>query len=135
VQFFVGSAQRVLTQGSVAVGSGSSTPTQPASAGITLFGTVTDASTGGMISGAYVFVLVSGVNYDSWAAANYPDNQILLVTKTDSNGNYRMPSTFQRNLPFTIVISAKGYYDKYGDNLVWNDSDAAEYRLDAQLNK
>jgi len=58
-----------------------------------------------------------------------------MYTKTDSNGNYRMPSTLPRNTSYTIVISAKGYYDKYGDNLVWTDTDASEYRLDAQLNK
>jgi len=40
-----------------------------------------------------------------------------------------------RNAPYTIVISVKGYYDKYGDNLVWSDTDASEYRLDAQMNK
>jgi S1-C subfamily serine protease len=136
VQFFVGEDARVLTQGTVTVGSGTSNvPTQPPSNGISLFGTVTDAATGNPVANAYVFVLVSGVNYDSWAAANYPDTQILMMTKTDANGNYRMPSTFQRNLPFTIVISAKGYYDKYGDNLVWTDTDASDYRIDAQLNK
>ncbi len=136
VQFFVGADQRVLTQGSVVVGTGTSAPpTQPSASGITLIGTVTDSSTGNPVANAYVFVLVSGVNYDSWAAANYPDNQILMTTKTDANGNYRMPLTFPRNLPFTIVISAKGYYDKYGDNLIWTDSDASEYRIDAELNK
>ena len=96
---------------------------------------MTDSSTGNPVANAYVFVLVSGVNYDSWAAANYPDSQILMMTKTDANGNYRMPSTFPRNLPFTIVISAKGYYDKYGDALTWTDTDASDYRIDAQLNK
>lgn len=135
VQFFVGNEQNVLTQGSVVVGSGVTTPTQPTAGGITLFGTVTDSSTGKVVANAYVFVLVSGVNYDSWAAANYPDGQILMMTKTDANGNYRMPLTFPRNTPFTIVISAKGYYDKYGDNLIWSDTDDAEYRIDAQLNK
>ena len=136
VQFFVGEDMRVLTQASVMVGTGSAPiPNPPTTGGISLFGTVTDSSSGNPVSGAYVFVLVSGVNYDSWAAANYPDNQILMVTKTDANGNYRMPSTFPRNQPFTIVISAKGFYDKYGDNLVWTDTDASEYRIDAQLNK
>ena len=136
VRFFVGADQRVLTQGNVVVGSGVSTvPTQPSANGITLIGTVTDSSTAKPVANAYVFILVSGVNYDSWAAANYPDAQILMMTKTDSNGNYRMPSTFPRNQPFTVVISAKGYYDKYGDNLVWSDTDASEYRIDAQLNK
>lgn len=136
VQFFVGEEMRVLTQGSVVVGSGTSTvPTQPSAGGISLFGTVTDSSTGNPVANAYVFVLVSGVNYDSWAAENYPDSKILMMTKTDANGNYRMPSTFPRNMPFTIVISAKGYYDKFGDNLVWTDTDASDYRIDAQLNK
>jgi serine protease Do len=134
-QFFVG-ADRVLTQGNVVVGTGSpSVPTQPSANGITLIGTVTDSSTGKPIANAYVFVLVSGVTYDSWAAANYPDNQILMTTKTDANGNYRMPSTLPRNTYYTIVISAKGYYDKYGDNLTWTDADASEYRIDAQMNK
>jgi serine protease Do len=136
VRFFVGADQRVLTQGNVVVGTGTSNvPTQPSSNGITLIGTVTDSSTGKPISNAYVFVLVSGVNYDSWAAADYPDSKILMTTKTDANGNYRMPSPFPRNQSFTIVISAKGYYDKYGDNLIWTDADASEYRIDAQLNK
>jgi S1-C subfamily serine protease len=137
VQFFVGAEQRVLTQGSVVVGSGTTPPpTQPPStSGISLYGTVTDSSTGRPVADAYVFVLMSGVNYDSWAAANYPDSQILMMTKTDANGNYRMPLTFPRNMPFTIVISARGYYDKYGDNLVWSDSDPSDYRIDAQLNK
>lgn len=136
VQFFVGEDGRVLTQGNVVVGSGSSpVPTQPSANNISLFGTVTDSSTGKPVANAYVFVLVSGVNYDSWAAANYPDTQILMVTQTDANGNYRMPSTIPRNLPFTVVISAKGYYDKYGDNLIWTDTDASDYRIDAQLNK
>ena len=135
-QFFVGADQRILTQGNVVVGTGTSVPTPPPSAsGITLIGTVTDSSTGNPIANAYVFVLVSGVNYDSWAAANYPDAQILMATKTDANGNYRMPSSLPRNAPYTIVISVKGYYDKYGDNLVWTDTDASEYRLDAQMNK
>ncbi len=136
VQFHVGTEKRVLTQASVVVGSGASpTPIPPAASGITLFGTVTDASTGKPVANAYVFVLVSGVNYNSWAAANYPDSQILMFTKTDANGNYRMPYAFPRNAPYTVVVSARGYYDKFGDNLVWKDSDPSEYRIDAQLNK
>lgn len=136
VQFHVGAEKRVLTQGSVTVGSGTPpTPVPPAASGITLFGTVTDSSSGKPVVNAYVFILVSGVNYASWAAANYPDNQILMYTKTDANGNYRMPMAIPRNTPFTVVISARGYYDKYGDNLMWKDSDPLEYRIDAQLNR
>lgn len=136
VRFFVGAEQRVLTEGNISVGKGSSgLPPQPGTGGITLIGTVTDSSTGNPVADAYVFILVSGVTYDSWSSQNYPENQILIMTRTDANGNYRMPSTFLRNMPYTIVISAKGYYDKYGDNLVWNDTDPSEYRIDAELNR
>ena len=136
VQFFVGDQQRVLTQGSVVVGKGTTVvPNPPAANGITLIGTVTDASTGSPLANAYVFILTSGVTYDFWASQNYPENQILMSTRTDSNGRYRMPTTFLRNVPYTIVISIKGYYDKYGDNLVWTDTDSSEYTIDAQMNK
>jgi len=71
VQFYVGSDQRVLTQGSVVIGTGASAnPNPPASNGITLIGTVTDSSTGSPVADAYVFVLVSGVTYDTWAGQN-----------------------------------------------------------------
>ena len=136
VQFFVGDSQRMLTQGSVVVGKGTTVnPNPPVANGITLIGTVTDSSTGNPIANASVFILVSGVDYNSWANQNYPQSQILMSTTTDSNGNYRMPSTFPRNAPYTVVVVAKGYYDKYGDNLVWFDTDPSEYRIDSQMNK
>jgi hypothetical protein len=140
VEFFVGdlSNPRILTAGSVIVGNGASAPTEvPAdtSGGVTLFGTVIDAATGQPIVDAYVFVLAPGITYDFWASFNYPNDNIFMQTRTDANGNYRMPSAINRWIPYTIVITATGYYDKYGDSLVWYDTDPSEYRLDAEMNQ
>ncbi len=131
----MGEDQRVLTEGSVVVGSGRSTSEPPVTDGITLIGTVTDSATGKPLANAYVFILVSGVTYDKWAAQDYPESQILMYTTTDANGNYQMPSQLPRDTPFTVVISIQGYYDKYGDNLVWYDTDPSPYRIDAEMNR
>jgi S1-C subfamily serine protease len=136
VKFYVGDKQNILTQGDVVVGKGTLAPqpTQTAD-GITLIGTVTDSATGNPLQDVYVYVLTSGVTYDQWASQNYPDSMVLMSTRTDANGNYRMPSTIPRNAPYTIVFSIQGYLDKYGDNLVWFDTDLSEYRMDAQMNQ
>jgi hypothetical protein len=134
LQLFAGTDLPQLAESSVTVGGGSSGVVPPPSgSGVDLFGTVTDADTGKPVAGALVFVLVPGVTYDAWAAANYPDSNVYTYTLTDSNGNYDMPLTISRGESHTIVASAQGYYDRYGDGLVWTDQDPDQYQLDIQL--
>ncbi len=137
VEFFASDDQTVLAEGSVVVGKGTTAPQNnpPSANGVTIYGTVTDASTGRGIDGAYVFILMPGITYDIWETSGYSDALVYLTVQTDRNGNYRMPSTIERNLPYTIVISAQGYYDKYGDLLTWFDSDPSEYEMSAEMNQ
>lgn len=137
VEFFASDDQEVLSEGSVVVGKGTTAPpnSPPSANGVTLYGTITDASTGRGISGAYVYILMPGITYDVWETSGYSDALVYLVVQTDRDGNYRMPSTIDRNVPYTIVVSAQGYYDKYGDLLTWYDEDPAEYEMSAEMNQ
>jgi len=136
VEFFASDDQHPLTEGSVVVGKGTTAPkvNPPSTNGVTIYGTVTDSSTGHGISGAYVYILLPGITYDVWSTSGYSDALVYLSVQTDKNGNYRMPSTIDRNVAYTIVISAQGYYDKYGDSLTWYDTDPSEYEMSASMN-
>jgi len=131
---FAGSSTDPLSQSDVAVGKGSSNP-QPGkkTGGIQVSGTVTDKSTDNPIPDAYVIVLNPGVTYDDWAGANYPKEDIFTYAKTDSNGEYALTVKLSRNTSYTIVASAHGYYDAYGDNLEWSDQEPADFTMNISL--
>jgi len=135
VDIFIDNGGGPLTSGDVTIGGGGGVAPPPANSGVTLFGTVTDADTGQPVANAMVFVLNPGVSYDQWSNANYPDSDVYTSTSTDSNGNYQMPYTVARDQSYTIIASASGYYDRYGDNLTWTNQDPDQYQLDIQLTK
>jgi serine protease Do len=135
LELYAGSGNAPLTQSDVVVGTGQNVPQPPAGNDIQLSGTITDKSTGNPIPDAYVLVLVSGVTYEDWAASNYPEVEILSYTKSNSYGQYVLPIKLSRNTPFTVVASAQGYYDAYGNNLVWDDSEPSDFTLDISLGK
>jgi serine protease Do len=134
LEIYAGDSNAPLTQSDVVVGSGSSTP-QSTVKGVRLNGTVTDRDTGNPISGAYIIVLNPGVSYEDWLAAGYPKADIFTYVQTDSNGNYVLPKRLARNTPYTIIASAEGYYDAYGDDQIWNEQEPADYTLDISLSK
>ena len=134
LEIYAGDNSSPLAQSDVTVGKGTSGPSQPSSGGaVQLSGTVTDENTGNPIRNAYVIVLNSGLTFDEWSGNDYPTEDMLTYAKTDSNGEYTLPMKLQRNTPYTVVASADGYIDAYGDNLVWNDSDPADYVMDITL--
>jgi serine protease Do len=136
LELFAGKGTAPLAQSDVVVGNGSNPATQPSTLGsIQLSGTVTDENTNNPISGAYVIVLISGVNFDDWSAAGFPKDDVLTYTKSDSNGQYILPVKLSRNTPYTVVASADGYNDAYGDDLVWGNDDPADFTMDITLSK
>jgi len=137
LELFAGQGSDPLSQADVVVGNGSTPgPQQPSAAGdIQLSGTVTDKATGNPISGAYVIVLNSGVTYEDWSAANYPDSDVLTYTQSDSNGHFALPMKLARNTPYSLVCGAEGYQGIAGDNLVWKDSDPANFNMNIALSK
>jgi hypothetical protein len=40
-----------------------------------------------------------------------------------------------RKTPYTFVASADGYYNTYGDDLVWGDDKPADFTMDITLGK
>ncbi len=125
------------TSGTVLVGSGGGGTTPPPAQGgdtITVFGQVYDANTNNPISGAAVFILTPGTTYDQWAGDNYSDKYIIASLKTEGSGKYKITGV-PRNTQFTIVFSAQGYYDMYGDNLTVSSSDPAEFEMNVGMNK
>ncbi|MBI5840515.1 MAG: trypsin-like peptidase domain-containing protein [Chloroflexi bacterium] len=136
LQLYAGADLPQLAESSVVVGGGSSgTNPPPASNGVAIYGTVTDADTGRTISDAQVFILQPGITYDQWSSANYPESNVYAYALTDANGGYEIPLSIARNEEYTIVASAQGYYDRYGDLLVWTDEDPDRYQLDIQMTK
>ena len=135
LELFAGSGKDPLTQADVAVGTGSSQAQPGNKADIQVSGTVTDKSTNNPITGAYIIILNSGVKSADWVAAGYPKADILTYTKSDSKGRYVLPIKLSRNTPYTLVASADGYYDVSGDDLVWNDTEPANYSMDISLSK
>ena len=138
LELFAGSGTDPLTKSDVVVGKASSTSPKPkpsAKGGIQISGTVTDKDTGNPISGAYIIVLNSGVKYEDWSSANYPKSDILTYVQSDSNGQYTLPVKLSRNTPYTLVASAKSYYDIYGDDLVWDNTKPADFTLDFTLHQ
>jgi hypothetical protein len=136
LQLFAGTDLPQLAESSIVIGSGSGgNVPPPASSGVTIFGTISDGDTGNPVLDAAVFLLNPGITYDQWSAANYPESNIYTYSVTDSKGQYVMPITISRDVTYTIVASAKGYYDRYGDNLVWTDQDPDRYQMDIQLTK
>ena len=135
LELFAGSGKDPLTQSDVVVGTGSSKPQPSTKASVQISGTVTDKSTGNPVPGTYVVILNSGVKYADFVAAGYPKADILTYAQSDSNGYYILPVKLARNTPYTLVASAQGYYDAYGDDLVWNDQDPADYTMNISVSK
>jgi serine protease Do len=138
VEIYVDNGGDPLTQADVTVGSGggTSTPSQPNKGnGVTIVGKIYDSDSNNGLANAYVFVLKPGVTYEKWQNNKYPESDVYSYTQTDAKGNYRIPDPLQRNTKYTIVASVKGYYDQYGDDLVWKDQDPAEYQLDIGMSK
>jgi serine protease Do len=135
LELYAGSGSSPLAQADVVVGSGSSNNTPASSGSVQLSGTITDKSTGRAISGAYVIVLNPGVNFSQWSDAGFPEADVYAYTLSDSNGAYVLPGKLARNVAYTIVASADGYLDAYGDNLVWTDQDPSDYTMDITLGK
>ncbi len=133
LELFAGSNSNPLTQSDVVIGNGTNNPPPSTGGGVQISGTITDENTGNPIVGAYFLVLNSGVTWDEFSGADFPTDDIMTYAKTDSNGEYSLPIKIQRNVPYTIVASADGYIDSYGDALVWNDSDPADYTMDISL--
>jgi len=135
LELYAGGSNSPLTSGDVVVGSGS-TPSQPTTGGgVTISGTITDENSGNPISDAYVIVLKTGNNFKDWSDAGFPKDAVLTFAKTDANGQYQLPVKLNRNTPYTIVASAEGYIDSYGDNLQWSDQDPSNYTMDITLGK
>jgi hypothetical protein len=135
LELFAGDSQDPLTQSDVVVGSAAGNPQPSTKGGIRISGTVTDRDTGNPIPGTYVLILNSGVHYADFVAAGYPKADVLMYTQTDSNGEYVLPKKLARNTPYTLVASAQGYYDAYGDDLVWNDQKPSDFTMDISLSK
>ena len=134
LELFAGGSSNALAQSDVVIGTGSTKP-QSTTGGVRVSGTVTDENTGNPIVDAYVLVLNSGVSFDEFSNAGYPKDDIFTYAKTDSNGEYTLPVKLDRNIPYTLIASADGYIDSYGDDLVWNDSDPADYTMNIKLGK
>ncbi len=131
-----GDNNAALAQSEVVVGNTASPAPKPNSkGGIQLSGTVTDQDTNNPISGAYIIVLNTGVNFDSWSAAGFPKGDVLSFTKSDSNGGYVLPVKLNRNTPYTVIASADGYLDAYGDDLTWSNDDPADFSMDITMSK
>jgi serine protease Do len=136
LQLFAGPDLPLLAESNVVVGDGTGGTTKPSTArGVTLSGKITDADTGKPIPDALVFVLKPGVLYDQWSQANYPEKDVYTYTSSDARGDYVMPIRVERNVSYTVVAGAKGYYDAAGDGLMWTDTDPANYQLDITLSK
>jgi serine protease Do len=136
LELYAGAGTAPLAQSDVVVGDGSNPVTPPATKGdIQLSGTVTDESTNNPIAGAYVIVLISGVKFDDWSAADFPKDDVLTYTQSDSNGHYKLPVKLARNTPYTVVASTEGYLDTFGDNLVWGDNKPADFTMDITMSK
>jgi S1-C subfamily serine protease len=135
LELFAGDGKDPLTQSDVVVGSGSSQPQPSTKSGVRVSGTVTDKDTGNPIPGTYVMILNPGVKYTDFVDAGYPKADILMYTQTDSNGQYVLPKKLARNTSYTLVASAQGYYDAYGDDLVWDDQKPSDFTMDISLTK
>jgi S1-C subfamily serine protease len=133
LEVFAGKNSGPLSQSDVVVGKATGKPQPPSGGGVQISGTITDKNSGNPIAGAYVIVLKSGISFDEFSNAGYPTEDMLTYAKTDSNGEYSLPMKIQRNTPYTLIASAEGYIDSYGDDLVWNDSDPANYIMDISL--
>jgi len=133
VELYAGSFETLLVQGTVTVGGTDTTTSPPAPEGeIQLSGTIYDSDTNNGIEGALVIVLKPGLTYDQW---NGLDNDILASVQTDRRGEFTLPIKLERNVAYTIVVNAEGYRTKFGDELIWNDQDEADYQFDVALSQ
>ncbi len=135
LELFAGGGDNALAQSDVVVGTGTANPPPSTGGGVTVSGTITDETSGNPISGAYVIVLNPGNNFKDWSDAGFPKADVMTYTRSNSNGQYVLPVKLSRNTPYTLVASAEGYIDSYGDNLTWNDQDPATYTMDISLGK
>ena len=134
LELYAGSGSDPLSQADVTVGNTSApTPAPSSKGGIIVTGQVTDKASGNGISGAFVVVLNPGVTFDSWSNNGYPKADIFTYAQADSDGYYTLPVHLARNTAYTIVATADGYYDAYGDGLEWGDDKPAAISLDIQL--
>lgn len=137
VEFFAGADSKKLgVAPEITVGSANEgNAPQPDSADtVTLYGVITDAATGNPIPNVYVFVLSSGVTYEKWKNSNWSQDYVEAELQAGANGKYRV-TEIPRNVEFTIVFSADGYYDATGDNLQMYTDDVSPYEMNVELTK
>jgi len=136
VEFFAGANSKKLgTAPEVVVGSTSGGTSQPPQEDtITVYGVIFDADSNKPISGAYVFILTPGTTYSQWQSEGFADKYIIASLQTGSNGKFEITG-IPRNTQFTIVFSAEGYRDTYGDNLQAGPNDPDRIDLSYGMSK
>jgi S1-C subfamily serine protease len=137
LEMYAGDDDHVIgTSGKVVVGDGSGGGTsQPAQEDtVTVYGVIFDADTKKPINGAYVFV-AQGVTYEEWQSENFADKYLIAGMQVDKTGKYEILDV-PRDIPFTYVFSAEGYYDSWLDDAVIPiDDPARRFELNAEMSK
>jgi len=76
---------------------------------ITVQGTVTDAKTKRPVKGAEVSLLNPSATLQDWADEDYNPDDVYSSALTDAKGEFICNPTIQRDVPYTLVVMAKGY--------------------------
>jgi len=119
-----------LAAGQITVG-GDGSPTYGE---ITVQGTVVDAKTKKPVKGAEVSLLNPGASLQDWADEAYNPDDVYSSGQSDAKGEFVCDPTIQRNVPYTLVVRAKGY-KTYSEQVKVDDQQEDPLELSIKLSK
>jgi hypothetical protein len=130
VEFY--NSKTLLTAGEVSVGEGSGdTP----STSVTVEGVVKDKKTKKPIKGAVILVLEPGITIEKFVDGGQKKKDVYTAGQTDSKGQFVLEDQLERNVEYSVIVTAKGYKPTGGDEFVITDDDPDPLELTVTMSK
>jgi len=127
-------SKTLLSAGEIIVGEGGDgSDTQSTS--VTVQGVVTDKKTKKPIKGAVILVLNPGITIQKFIDGGQKKKDVYTAGQTDSKGQFVLQAQMERNVEYSIIITAKGYKPTGGDEVVITDEDPDPLELTVTMSK
>jgi hypothetical protein len=102
---------------------------------VTVIGTIKDAKTKKGIKGAVFLVLVPDVTVEDFIDGGQQDEDVYTAGKTDGKGYFELENPLEREVPYSVIVVAKGYKPIAQDGLSVAADDPDPLELDIKLTK
>ncbi len=132
VEFY--NSKTLLTAGEIIVGEGSGDDGAP-STSVTVEGVVKDKKTKKPIKGAVILVLKPGITIEKFVDGGQKKKDVYTGGQTDSKGQFVVEDQLERNVEYSVIVTAKGYKPTGGDEFVVTDDDPDPLELTITMSK